>query len=159
MAVFRGQLRAVTTERPPARTLAILALLATTALWGTSFVAGKSVLATVPPLTLAFLRFAIGFALLAFLARRVGVRPAWGREAVLMGATGVALLFVFHNLGLRHTSAGNGTLVMNGGYPVLAGGLAAVVLGERLGAAGTVGAVLVGAAVVLAGRQERARSA
>jgi drug/metabolite transporter (DMT)-like permease len=74
------------------------------------------------------------------------VRPAWGREAMVMGASGVALLFVFHNLGLRLTSAGNGTLVMNGGYPVLAGVLAAAVLGERWG-----GRLLVGTLASAAG--------
>jgi DME family drug/metabolite transporter len=43
--------------------------------------------------------------------------------------------------------------------PVTAAGLGAVVLGDRLGVGGTAGALLVGAAVVLAGRQERARRA
>jgi DME family drug/metabolite transporter len=39
--------------------------------------------------------------------------------------------------------------------PVTAAGLGAVVLGDRLGAAGTAGALLVAAAVALAARQER----
>ena len=154
MAAFRGRVLAGRGGQPTERTLATLALLATTALWGTSFVAGKAVLATVPPLTLAFLRFAVGFALLVSLARWFGVRPTWGREAAVMGATGVAFLFVFHNLGLRHTTAANGTLVMNGGYPVLAGVLGAVVLGERWRGrllVGTVASAVGVAATVLVG--------
>jgi DME family drug/metabolite transporter len=43
--------------------------------------------------------------------------------------------------------------------PLTAAVLGAVVLGDRLGVAGTVGAVLVGVAVVLAALQERARRA
>ena len=120
-----------TLARPSSRTLALLALLAATAFWGASFVAAKAVLDAVPPVTLAATRFAVALAVLLPLTYRAGARPAGGREAALLGLTGVALLFLCQNFGLAQTSATNATLIMNGGYPVLAGGLAAFILGER----------------------------
>ncbi|WP_214407411.1 DMT family transporter [Pseudonocardia lacus] len=70
--------------------------------------------------------------------------------------TAAAYTAFFRGLASSSASVGAVTALLE---PLTAAGLAAVVLGERLGVAGTVGAVLVGAAVVLAGRQERARSA
>ena len=118
--------------RPSDRVLALLALSAATALWGTSFVAAKVVLDAVPPVTLAVLRFAIGLAVLLPLTRAAGVRPARGRVPALLGLTGVALLFLCQNVGLERTSAANATLIMNGAYPVLTAALAAAFLRERL---------------------------
>lgn len=114
------------------RTLALLALLVATVIWGTSFVAAKVALREVPPLTLAAGRFAVAAAVLMPVARCRGVRPARGRTRALLGLTGVALFFVLHNLGLRYTTATDATLVINGGVPVFTAALAALVLGERL---------------------------
>ncbi|MCO1657523.1 DMT family transporter [Pseudonocardia humida] len=70
--------------------------------------------------------------------------------------TAAAYTCYFRGLAASTASVGAVTALLE---PLTAAVLAAVVLGERLGAAGTVGAALVGAAVVLAGRQERERSA
>jgi len=70
--------------------------------------------------------------------------------------TALAYACYFRGLATATASVGAVAALLE---PLTAAVLAAVVLGERLGVAGTVGAVLVGAAVVLAGRQERARSA
>jgi drug/metabolite transporter, DME family len=80
---------------------------------------------------------------------------------VLLAAFAVlptALAYTLYFRGLARTTAAVGavTALLE---PLTAAVLSAVVLGERLGVAGTAGAVLVGAAVLLAGRQERARSA
>jgi drug/metabolite transporter, DME family len=68
-----------------------------------------------------------------------------------------ALAYTLYFRGLARTTAAVGavTALLE---PLTAAVLSAVVLGERLGVGGTIGAVLVGAAVVLASRQERART-
>jgi DME family drug/metabolite transporter len=70
--------------------------------------------------------------------------------------TALAYTLYFRGLAQSTAAVGAVTALLE---PLTAAVLSAVVLGERLGLAGTAGAVLVGAAVVLAGRQERARSA
>lgn len=136
-------------RRPSAPALAAVALVAATALWGTSFVATKVVLDHVPPLTLAALRFVVALLVLLPLTARTGRRPSLGREAALLGLTGMALFFVCQNLGLRFASAGSAALVLNGGIPILTTLLAAVFLHERLAGARLAG-TLAGVAGVLA---------
>jgi drug/metabolite transporter (DMT)-like permease len=128
------------------RLLAVLALAGTTLLWGSSFVAGKVVLEEVPPITLALLRFVVALAVLVPLLRWRGGRPIAGRNAALLGLTGMALFFICQNLGLRLTGATDATLINNGAFPVLTGLLAAAMLGERLG-----GRLLGGLSVSVAG--------
>lgn len=140
---------AVASLRPSASALTAVALVAATALWGTSFVATKVVLDHVPPLTLAALRFVVALVVLLPLTFRTGRRPSLGREAALLGLTGMALFFVFQNLGLRFASAGGAALVLNGGIPILTTLLAALVLRERLVGTRLVG-TLAGVAGVLA---------
>lgn len=135
--------------RPSASTLAAIALVAATALWGTSFVATKAVLDHVPPITLAALRFVVALVVLLPLTLRTGRRPSLGRDAVLLGLTGMALFFACQNLGLRFASAGDAALVLNGGTPVLTTLLAVFVLRERLVGARLIG-TLAGVAGVLA---------
>ncbi len=109
-----------------ARTLAILALVGANVIWGSTFVALKPVLDRVPPLTVASLRFAIALAILLPLVFLVGDRPARGRGPLLMGLTGVFLLYLCQNVGLQYSSAANGALI-HGGIPVLTALLAAAV--------------------------------
>lgn len=99
--------------------LAVLALTGTTALWGTSFVAAKALLVDLPPVTVAFLRFALAAALLVPAARATGHRPLRGVHSALLGLSGVTLFFLFQNVGLRHASAGDATLILGGGLPTL----------------------------------------
>jgi DME family drug/metabolite transporter len=70
--------------------------------------------------------------------------------------TALAYTLYFRGLALTTAAVGAVTALLE---PLTATVLSAVVLGERLGVAGTIGALLVGAAVVLAGLQERARAA
>ncbi len=133
-----------------ARVLAILALIGANVIWGSTFVALKPVLDRVPPLTVASLRFAIALAILLPLVYLVGDRPARGRGPLLMGLTGVFLLYLCQNVGLQYSSAANGALI-HGGIPVLTALLAAAFLGERLGGRNLAGvlASLVGVALIV----------
>ena len=130
-SVFATPLPAITRVRVPVPILAALALTAAATLWGTSFVAAKVVLAELPSVTVAFLRFAIAAAVLAPLACRGGSRLALGAQPALLGLTGVTLFFLCQNAGLRQTSAAHATLILGGGLPVLTALLAAGSLGER----------------------------
>jgi drug/metabolite transporter (DMT)-like permease len=122
------------TDRPLSsmRARAVLALLVSVVMWGTSFIAAKSVLDDFPPITLAFIRFTIALGLLLPLLARRGLRPVWGRDAARIGLCGVALVFTAQNLGLRHAGAADASLILGGAVPVLTAVLARVVLGERL---------------------------
>jgi DME family drug/metabolite transporter len=104
-----------------------------------------------------------GLALLA-VAAVVGPGVGFTPEPVALGLllafavlpTAAAYGFFFRGLASSSAAVGAVTALLE---PLTAAVLAAVVLGERLGPVGTVGAALIGAAVLLAGRQERVRSA
>src|SRR3954466_8047317 len=100
-------------------------------LWGTADVAGKLALDAIPPATLAALRFAVALAILWPLARWRGEPRVPARTTAPLGLLGVALTFIFQNLGLERTSAMNASL-LQGAVPVLTLLLAAMFLGERL---------------------------
>jgi len=89
---------------------------AVTVIWGASFVATRIAVAEVPPLVLAFVRFAIASAILAPWIRRDLARIHRDRDArrdlVWIGVTGVTLAFVFENLGLARTTASHGSLIV-----------------------------------------------
>jgi len=133
----------------PAGAGPVLALVLASFLWGTADVAGKLALVAVPPATLAALRFGIALAILWPLARWRGGPRAPIRITAPLGLLGVALTFLFQNLGLARTSATNASL-LQGAVPVLTLVLAAAVLGERLSPHRlvAVGAALAGVAVV-----------
>ncbi|MDP9368749.1 MAG: DMT family transporter [Chloroflexota bacterium] len=134
--------------------LAVLALAAATALWGTSFVAAKALLVDLPPVTVAFLRFALAVAILVPVVWATGHRPLRGMHSALLGLSGVTLFFLFQNAGLRHASAADATLILGGGLPALTALFGAGFLAERpsrrqlAGLACSLGGV---AAVALAG--------
>ena len=110
---------------------AMLALVLASVVWGTADVASKLALGTVPPVTLAALRFAVALAIFWPLARLRGVRPAQGGRIMVLGVTGVALTFLFQNAGLARTSASNASL-LQGATPAIVVILAAVLLGESV---------------------------
>ena len=115
-------------------------LLVTTAafFWGANFVLAGAVLADLPPLWAAALRFVLGAALMLAIAVRQGV-DLWGpakRHAgayLLLGWVGIAAfnLLFFH--ALKTTSADSGALIM-ATNPLLTTLLAAALLDERPGA-------------------------
>ncbi len=117
--------------RVPVSIVAALALAAAAVLWGTSFVAAKVVLVDLPPMAVAFLRFAIAAVVLVPITCRGGRRPPLGVEPALLGLTGVTLFFLCQNAGLRQASAAHATLILAGGLPLLTALLAACYLGER----------------------------
>ncbi len=111
--------------------LAVLALVAATVLWGTSFVAIKAIAADIPPISQAVLRFAVALLVLWPLARRRGTVLARGRVPLLLGLTGFALVIASQNVGVTMTGAADATLLMGGGHTLLAAGMGVVLLGER----------------------------
>jgi drug/metabolite transporter (DMT)-like permease len=104
--------------------VSIVAALALTA-------AAKAVLVDLPPVAVAFLRFAIAAAVLVPIACRGGRRPELGVQPAVLGLTGVTLFFLCQNAGLRQASAAHATLILGGGLPILTALLAACCLGER----------------------------
>lgn len=120
-------------------------------IWGASVPVSKAAVAEVPPLLLAWLRFALAALLLwpAYRARRragaetIGARPALG-----LGLTGIALYYLGYNVGLLYTSATHAALIQSA-TPALTLVLAAAWLRERVGPAAIAGVVLSIAGVLL----------
>lgn len=103
--------------------------------WGTNFVLAGPILADLPPLWAAALRFLLGAALMMALAlmRRENLIALLRRHAgayLLLGAVGIAAfnLFFFH--AMQSTSADNAALIM-ATNPLLTTLLASIFLGER----------------------------
>lgn len=110
-------------------------LIAVMSLWGGVFVATKDVIDAVPPFTLAFMRVAIGFAVLLPIAwiryRRLPSSSAklpW-KAMFAMGFIGVAFYYAVFNLGLVYTSASQGALVQSS-IPAMTALIAILWLGE-----------------------------
>lgn len=117
-----------------ARTGPLLALVAATAIWGSTFVVTDLLLDEAEPFFIAAARFTIAFAVLWPLVARQGAgrsavsfRPAF----VALGLLGVAGNFGLQNLGLVYTGAADAALVI-ALTPVPIAALAALFLGERL---------------------------
>ena len=141
------------TGEPPSSLRPRLLALIAVVLWGVSFVATKAALRELSPVTLVFLRFALGTALLFALLLARGVSPLPPRDALpsllLMGFVGIFVHQLLQSVGLTMTTAvQTGWLI---GLIPLWSALLAVLLGkERLGgwkiaglAGGFAGALLV----------------
>lgn len=128
--------------------LALLAAAATGVQVGAAIVASRFAVAEVPPLTLALLRYAIGFLCLAPFAVRVlkpfladpGVGRSWfastsgARDLAAMAALGIgqfAVLIALLNLGLQHVGAARAALIFSL-FPLLTLGLGAALGRERV---------------------------
>jgi drug/metabolite transporter (DMT)-like permease len=99
--------------------------------WGISFVATKAALGEVSPVTIVFLRFAIGSLLLLAIVRELPRRDAWPQLA-LMGLVGVFIHQMLQSYALTMTSAMNtGWLI--GVVPIWSAILSAIVTRERFG--------------------------
>ena len=115
------------------RRLAVLTLVVTMTVWGSSFVVTKSVLGEAGPFAVTVLRFGIGLLVLLPFAHGRGFRfglalkPAF----LLFGLTGVALYYGLQNLALVFTSAANAALI-SAGVPVAAAVLAKAFLKEPI---------------------------
>jgi drug/metabolite transporter (DMT)-like permease len=131
-----------------ARTRALLALVAATAIWGSTFVVTKALLDEAAPFFIAAARFAIAFAVLWPLLAWRGSEPAafCFRPAFLaLGLLGVAGNFGLQNLGLAYTGAADAALIV-ALTPVPIAVLAALFLEERL-----VGRQLLGIGISICG--------
>ena len=130
---------------------ASLMLVAVMVVWGASVPVSKAAVAEVPPLLLAWLRFAIAALLLwpAYRARRrAGASAIALRPALSLGLTGIALYYLGYNVGLMYTSATHAALIMSA-TPAITLMLAAVWLRERFTPSAVAGIVLSIAGVLL----------
>ncbi len=115
------------------RRLAVLALVVTMTIWGSSFVVTKLVLDEAGPFTVTVLRFGLGLLVLLPFAYRRGFsfRLALEPTFLLFGLTGVALVYGLQTLALIFTSAAN-TALISAGVPVVAAVLARAFLKEHI---------------------------
>ena len=118
---------------------------------GAAIVASRFVVAEVPPLTLAMLRYTIGFAcLLPFALPSLGqaLRVLRGRDLVALTALGVgqfAVLIAFLNWGLQGVGAAQAALIFSL-FPLLT-----LLLGAALGREQVGGRLLLGVLLSIAG--------
>ncbi|MEF8800844.1 MAG: DMT family transporter [Halolamina sp.] len=130
------------------------------ALWGGMYVVSKWGFAVVPPLTLGFLRVALGGIVLYAIVRangdKGGIDADDYRGFAVLGAW-VAATIATQFLGTELTNASQGSLLTIL-TPVFTVALGAAVLGERVGARKLVGIAiaLAGTVVVLAGQYDLA---
>lgn len=122
---------------------------------GAGIVASRFVVAEVPPLTLALLRYAVGFLCLLPFAlaalRAARVRPS-RRDLLAMAALGTSqfgILIAFLNWGLQHMAAGPAALIFSL-FPLLTLMLAAALGRERVAVHALAGVLLSIAGVAFA---------
>ena len=115
------------------RRLAVLALVATMTIWGSSFVVTKLVIGEAGPFALTALRFGLGLLVLLPFAYRHGFRFRLALEPafLLFGLTGVAMVYGLQTMALVFTSAANIALI-SAGVPTVAAVLARAFLKERI---------------------------
>ena len=143
--------------------LALLAAAATGVQVGAAIVASRFVVAEVPPLTLALLRYAVGFAcLLPFFLKdfRAPAPKGWGLTAIksvawpewlamaALGAGQFAVLIALLNYGLQHLGAGQAALIFSL-FPLLTLLLSGALGRERISPALLAGVLLSMAGVAL----------
>lgn len=123
-------------------------------IWGSTFVVTKEVMVEFPPLLLAFLRVAIGAALLLPLARMRQRHAAsnapslpWG-TLFAMGFIGVALYYFLFNLAMVYISASQGALVQSS-IPAMTALIAMVWLREHASRKRIAGIVLSVSGVII----------
>lgn len=134
------------------RFIPFLKALAAVIIWGASFIATKVVLSDLSPVTIVWLRFAVGFAIL-------GVTVAARRELAVVGLRELAYfaLLGFIGITLHQWLQSNGLLTAEASTtawivsttPVFIALLSMVVLGERIGWGRSLGIALAGVGVLL----------
>ncbi len=146
---------------PSARLLNVAKVLFAVVAWGASFIATKVALRDVSPVTVVWLRFAMGVVIIggAVAARGQLVLPSW-REAAyfaLLGLLGIAYHQWLQSTGLQ-TAQASTTAWIVATTPIFMALLGWLVLGERLGTVQIMGIVLAafGVLVVVSGGDLRA---
>src|SRR5687767_14041083 len=117
------------------QTRSTLLLLLTMAVWGSTFMVTKELIALWPPYTLSFASVALGtleLLPLAIARHRRGDHLPWP-TIWLMGFIGVALYYLTFNVGMMHVSASQGALVQSS-IPAMTALVAVVWLRERASA-------------------------
>lgn len=103
-------------DRKNNKLFALMAITATVIFWGYSFVSTKILLNDLPPVTIAFFRQVIAAVVLAVILyiKKLFVRmPA--KDVFLLFASsffGIVLYFLFENMGLKYTTASNGSIIV-----------------------------------------------
>lgn len=135
------------------RLLATVALLAATAIWGSTFVVTKRSLADLSPAAFLTWRFGIAAGVLLLVRPRsvASLGRADRRHAVLLGAA-LAAGFLLQTIGLLHTLAGVSGF-LTGAAVIFTPVAAATLFGERVGSTGwlAVGGAAIGMAVLAGG--------
>ncbi|MDI9644928.1 MAG: DMT family transporter [Candidatus Verstraetearchaeota archaeon] len=109
-------------------------LLFTVFLWGTSFIFIEIALEEMPPINLAFQRFAIAVPLLFLMMRFYGIPIIRGKEwkpLLFLGLTGVTMYHLFQNIGMQYTNASESSVII-ASNPVFIALFSHLLLGERL---------------------------
>ncbi len=142
----------------PARPLKVTyaKLILTATFWGGTFIAGRTISATVAPFSAAFIRFVIAsFVLVLVLLRVEGrfpkISPGQAARLILLGLTGVFLYNYCFFQGLKYIPASRAALIV-ATQPVVIALFSAVIFRERLTALKGAGIMLsvIGAMIVIA---------
>jgi drug/metabolite transporter (DMT)-like permease len=110
-------------------------LVLTTFLWGLAWPVGGLLAATLPPVSIAVLRYAIVvpllFGILRLRGQSLSIQRKWIPNLVVMGLLSTTLYQAFFLFGVKYAAASDDSLVIGIG-PVLIAIMAAFVLNERL---------------------------
>jgi drug/metabolite transporter (DMT)-like permease len=100
----------------PRKSLALLAMTATTLIWGLTFVSIKIAVSVLPPMTLAATRFVVASVLLQVVFRKrepeARFRKADLPLLLVGGLFGITLYFFFQNTGVRLISASEAAIIV-----------------------------------------------
>ncbi|MDQ7092969.1 DMT family transporter [Desulfosporosinus sp. PR] len=109
-----GRLRLILSDE---QFLANLAMVAVIIFWGISYVSIKITVIEIPPITMALLRFAIASLMLWAILHRVEPQTKLEKsdlpKMVLGGIFGIAIYFIFENIGVKFSSAINASLIVS----------------------------------------------
>jgi len=108
----------MTTNRSLPDSASVAMLLLIVIIWAGSFIFIKLGLNEVPPITLALVRFAVAFPVLAVASaiKKNKLRVAWRKHFwpfTVLALTGVTLLYIFQFYALKFTTAAAGAIIIN----------------------------------------------
>jgi len=114
-----------------------IALLTSVVIWASTFAATKLGLVEIAPITLAFLRFLIASFILVIAVwltkQSKQLKNAFKQDTpffLLLGLTGIALMFILENFAIKFTSTSEAAIIMNSD-PILIAILAYFFIGEK----------------------------
>ncbi len=117
------------------RTLAFIAILFTTVVWGISFLSIKVAVDVLPPMTLSFLRFVLASIILFVAFKLKEPKTKLEKEdfprMIISGIFGLTLYFYFENTGVKLTTASTAAIII-AILPVLTVIVDAIAFGYKL---------------------------